>query len=775
MRYPLFTFLFAIVLLYHCGSNDVSMDILAEDSQTQTVPDRVDFNFHVKPILSDRCFACHGPDENKREAGLAFHDENFAFAALEDDPDHYAIVPGHPEKSALVDRIYTSDEKILMPPPNSNLKLTEVEKEILKKWIEQGAEWKEHWAFIPPEKPAIPEVDDRSWAQNDIDYFVFSKMQEHDLSPAEKASPDKLIRRASFDITGLPPHKEDVIAFIEDPSPAAFEEYIDKLFKTTAYAERMANQWLDIARYADTNGYQDDFERFNWPWRDWVIHAYRTNMPYDTFVLWQMAGDLLPSPSMEQIVATGFNRNHKITNEGGVIPEEYRVEYVADRTNTFGTAFLGMTMECSRCHDHKYDPISQENYFQLFSFFNNVDEEGYVPADVDPDPVIFIDHKMVDDVLSFINMPDSIERVRYMMMEEMKKPRQAYVLRRGAYDQPAEPVMPGTPDKIMRFGADFVPNRKGLTDWLFSEENPLTARVAVNRIWQQMFGKGIVSTPEDFGNQGSLPTHPELLDYLAIKYREDGWNTRDMIKYIMLSSTYQQSAASTPRKNQIDPENRWLSHSPRLRLSAEMIRDHALASSGLLVDKVGGPSVKPYQPKGLWEETTGGGGGSTAKYIEDEGSGLYRRSLYTFWKRTVPPPSLMTFDAASRDLCTVKRERTSTPLQALVLLNDPQYIEAMRVLAAKTLESTDPSDVDKVIQEIFFTTTSRMPTDEEITELRTYYNDQKSHFEKEKSKAKDFLEIGYSKPNDTIEPSTLAAYSSVALLIFNLDESINKG
>lgn len=763
-------------LLISCVSNEVKMVASETAANSQkSVPEVVDFNFHVKPILSDRCFACHGPDEKSREAGLGFHTEEMAFAALVDNPGHFAIVPGKPDESILVERIYSNDDDIKMPPPSSNLTLSDYEKEVLKKWIEQGAVWKKHWAFIPPEEPKIPDVQDRDWGKNPIDAFVLEKMQSIGLSPAERASPEKLIRRASFDITGLPPAQEDIEAFASNPSDEAFEQYLDKLLSTTAYAERMASKWLDIGRYADTNGYQDDFERFNWPWRDWVIHAYQENMPYDQFVTWQLAGDLLENPSLEQLIATGFNRNHKITNEGGVIPEEYRVEYVSDRTNTFGTAFLGLTMECAKCHDHKYDPLSQRNYYELYSFFNNVDEDGYVPKDVDPKPIIKLTHQQVDRVLDFINMPDSIKEVKYMVMKEMPKPRPAFVLRRGGYDKYGEPVSPSTPEYVLPYTSEFAKNRKGLSEWLFDKRNPLTARVAVNRLWQQIFGKGIVATPDDFGNQGSLPTHPELLDHLALKYQNEGWNTKDIIKYMMTSATYQQSAATTDRKNEIDPENMYLSHAPRLRLPAEMIRDHALAISGLLVDEVGGPSVKPYQPEGIWEETTGGGGGSTSRYVEDTGNGLYRKSLYTFWKRTVPPPSMMTFDAASRDLCIVEREQTSTPLQALVLLNDPQYVEACRVMATNLMNEYSAEKASEIISEMFLRATSRKPTEGELDEIMQFYKVEKSRFEKDPKMAEEFILIGHKPPPNQDDKTTLAAYSSVALMIFNLDETINKG
>ncbi len=403
---------------------------------------------------------------------------------------------------------------------------------------------------------------------------------------------------------------------------------MDSLLKTDDYAEHMTAEWLSISRYADTHGYQDDFERTMWPWRDWVIHAFKENMPYDTFVTYQLAGDQLPNPTKEQILATGFNRNHKITFEGGVIPEEYRVEYVEDRTNTFGTAFLGMTMECARCHDHKYDPISQKNHFELFSFFNNLDEKGLVSDRNEvPAPTMRITPEDQKGVLAFLSAQESRamnaqKEMEIMVMQDMPSPRKTYILNRGAYDQPTTEVFPNTPEKILPFPEDFPKNRLGLSQWLFEEEHPLTARVAVNRIWQRFFGEGLVSSSYDFGNQGALPTHPDLLDFMALKFKEEGWDLHKIMRFIVQSDTYKQSSAVSEEALQLDPENKWLARAPRLRLSAESIRDQALAISGLLVRKMGGPSVKPYQPDGLWKETTGGGGGSTANYVQDNGASL---------------------------------------------------------------------------------------------------------------------------------------------------------
>lgn len=764
-----------LVLIDACTNERKGGQQLTGEAAVVVVPDKIDFNFHVKPILSDRCFKCHGPDEKTREGDLAFHTKAFAFAALGKNKDRYAIVAGNSDSSTLVQRIYTLEEDDVMPPPESNLTLQDHEKEILKKWIEQGAEWKKHWAFLSPQKTALPKVKQIDWPQNEIDHFVLAKLEEKDLMPSKAARKEKLIRRLSFVLTGLPPSLEQIEHFVNDTSPDAYEKVIDRLLRSKAYAERMAQEWMDLARYADTHGYQDDFERTMWPWRDWVIHAFDQNMPYNQFVTWQLAGDLLPDASLEQIIATGFNRNHKITAEGGVIDEEYRVEYVADRTQTFGIAFLGLTMECARCHDHKYDPISQQNYFELFSFFNNIPEKGFVGElnqgpEIAPDPYIDITKEQIAETARFINNLENREVISLMVMREMEEPRPAFILNRGQYDQPTERVEAATPKSVLPF-KDRRKDRLGLTQWLFDDNNPLTARVVVNRLWQQVFGNGIVTSTYDFGNQGALPSHPELLDFLAIKFKEENWDMKKMLKYMVQSATFQQSAKISDELLLKDPENIWLARAPRLRLSAEMIRDQALKISGLLNEEIGGPSVKPYQPPGIWEETTGGGGGSTAKYIQDKGTKLYRRSLYTFWKRTVPPPSMMTFDAPSRDLCTVKRQETNTPLQALVLLNDPQIIEAARLLAHEAIDKGGQTNKERIAY-LFQLATSRNPNEEEANILLEYFETEQKKFMDTPKRAENYLKVGEYTLQSDVPKAELAAYTLVANAILNLDEAI---
>lgn len=747
----------SILFLIHTSSCTAEKNH-QEASQTafsqSLIPQKIDFNFHVKPILSDRCFTCHGPDETKMEAGLAFYSQEKAFAVLGEKQDHHAIVPGNTDASTLVQRIFSEDPEQQMPPPASNLKLEPHEKEILKKWIEQGAEWKEHWAFTPAEDGETPDVRQQDWVKNAIDNFVLNKLESRELSPSPLARPEKQLRRLSFDLRGLPPSLADIEAFVADPSDKNYESFVDAYLDTDAYAERMTAGWLDLARYADTHGYQDDLERIMWPWRDWVIHAFRQNMRYDQFVTWQLAGDLMPNASREQIIATAFNRNHKITQEGGVISEEYRAEYVTDRTNTFATAFLGLTMECAKCHDHKYDPISQQEYFELFAYFNHVAEKGLIESYGEiPKPYIMISDEEIQETLTFINNLDSAKEVSLLVMEELAEPRQTHILARGQYDKPTVPVSPAVPAFGNKKERQTAKNRLELAQWLFSKDHPLTARVMVNRIWKQLFDKGLVATTFDFGNQGSLPTHPELLDHLALKFQQNDWDIQYLIKYIVTSATYRQASKISPAMLEIDPSNQLLARAPRGRLSAEMIRDHALSISGLLVNEVGGPSVKPYQPSGLWEETTGGGGGSTARYIQDEGPKNYRRSLYTFWKRTVPPPNMMTFDAPSRDLCSVQRTNTNTPLQALVLMNDPQFLEAADALAKRAVEEVG-EEPQAVIKYMFAMATSRWPEADELASLEAL--------------------VGVGRHSEVPLNGVEKAYAFIASTIFNLDETIRK-
>ena len=742
------------------------------------LPDQISFNFHVKPIISDKCFACHGPDGNKRKVGLRFDVEEVAKAELVENPGKFAIVPGEIDNSELVARIFAEDESLMMPPADSNLKLTEEEKLILQKWIEQGAKYEPHWAFTPPIKAELPDVNNETWVENEIDYFILKTIEENKLKPSARASNEKLIRRLSLDLTGLPPTLEELEKFVINNANFDYNKIVDHYLKKPAYGEMMTRQWLDVARYADSHGYQDDSYRTMWPWRDWVIHAYNNNMPYDQFLIWQLAGDLLPNATKEQILATGFNRNHPITQEGGVIDEEYRSTYVSDRTNTLGKGILGLTLECASCHDHKYDPMSQKEYYSMYAFFNNVNEKGLQMDAVQAKnkkyyadyPYIEIEDSDLEGILSFINKKDT-GRINVMVMNDSTL-RDAHVLERGGYDALGEIVTASTPAAIMEFSDELPKNRLGLAKWLTDNDHPLTARVYINRLWAMIFGQGIVITAEDFGSQGSLPTHPELLDWLAVDFMEHNWDAKYILKLMVSSATYKQSSVLTPQMKKEDPENIYLARGPRFRLGAEKIRDYILSTSGLLNEEIGGPSVKPYQPPGLWEETNAGGNrGILTTYVPDKGDKLYRRSLYTFWKRTLPPPSMVIFDAPNRDLCEVRRQKTNTPLQALAMQNDVQVLEGARVLATNINEKTT-DDFDGV-KTIFNSILLRDPTESELEVLVDYHEDNLTKFKENISDAEKLLSVGQFKANSS-NPARTAALMMVAQVLYNLDETITK-
>ncbi len=735
---------------------------------------KISYNFQVRPILSDKCFACHGPDANKREAGLRLDMEESAYAALKENPDAFALVPGSPEKSAVYHRISTMDTAIIMPPVSSNLTLTSSEIAIIKKWIEQGAKYEQHWAFAAPVSPELPKVKDGEWPRNEIDYFVLFNMERHGLEPNPEADKERLLRRISLDITGLPPTQEEIETFLNDKAPDAYEKKIDALLSRPSYGERMAIPWLDVARYADSHGYQDDNYRTQWPWRDWVIHAFNENMPYDRFITWQLAGDLIPDATKEQILATGFNRNHKITEEGGVIDEEYRVEYVTDRTNTLGTALLGMTMECAKCHDHKYDPFSQKEYFQLSAFFNNIREVGLESTvggqeTFAKNPRMDITKEDLEGVLNFMNRADT-HKLQVSVMKDLDTLRKTYVLLRGVYDQHGEEVSAATPASIMPFADSLPKNRLGLAKWLFDKKNPLTARVFVNRVWQEIFGRGIVASSNDFGMQGDLPSNPALLDWLAVDFRDNGWDIKRLVKQIYSSATYRQSSAISPEKQKADPQNIYLSYAPRIRMNAEMVRDMVLFSSGLLQPVIGGPSVKPYQPPGLWELATSGRG-LLATYKQDKGDKLYRRGMYTFIKRTVPPPSMMIFDASNRDQCEVKRSSTNTPLQALIMMNDPTVLESSVALADQLMSKG--GDTEALIRNAFMRIVNRVPSARETDLLVDYYKEQQQYFAEHPENIGKTIQVGEYKPKNNAT-AALATMATVLQVIYNMDEAITK-
>lgn len=793
---PALYFILVVFILSACGSNEQG-DISVK------LPEIVDFNFHIKPILSDRCFACHGPDVNAREADLRLDDKAFAFNQLDSQKDHYVIKPGDLKKSELYQRIINEDPAQQMPPPTSNLSLSQYEIALIKRWIEQGAEWKPHWSFIKPQKSARPKIAQTDWPQNTIDYFVLGKLEALKKKPATKAGKEKLLRRLSFDLRGLPPDPETIDAFLGDDSSHAFEKWVDNYLASAAYGERMATEWIDLARYAETNGIHHDLERNMWPWRDWVINAFNENLRYDQFVTWQLAGDLLPEPSYEQQLATAFNRNNRTTQECGSLDEEFRVSYVIDRTNTFGKAFMGLTLECAQCHDHKYDPISQNEYYQLSAFFNQVPEKGVTQSFKGKDrhnqqsaPYLELPAEEVERLRDYIDQQIETEYAQgstqdtdemyldnwkaemeamlqpVMVMQDRDTLRPTYILERGLYDSPREEVSFGTPQTILPFHPDLPKNRLGLAKWLFDPENPLTARVLVNRYWQMIFGRGLVDTPDDFGNQGALPTHPALLDWLAADFIESGWDVKHLLKTMVMSATYQQASAADESQLAFDPENRWLGRGSQQRLSAEMLRDQALEMSGLLTSQIGGPSVKPFQPEGLWTQVSSGGR-YQRKYMTAHGKDRYRRSLYTYWKRIQPPPAMVIFDAASRNQCTVKRQSTNTPLQALVLLNDPQFVEASRALAQRMMNEGGSHSRQR-IEYAFRWATSRKPDVEELNILEGLFDDERTEFQTYPERANAFLQIGEFNNPTHLNELELAAYGVVANAIMNLSESLQK-
>lgn len=813
--------------------------------------DRLSYNRDVRPILSDKCFSCHGPDREHRAAELRLDvtaDGEDYFGA------YFAIEPGKPELSEMVTRLYSEKARVVMPPPAAHLELSDDEKQLLVKWIEQGAEYETHWSFASPSKPTLPEVKNKDWPRSAIDRFVLRKLEANNLSPSPEASKATLLRRLTLDLTGLPPTKAELDAFLADASDDAYEKAVDRLLASPHFGERMALTWLDASRYADTNGFSIDDHRDMWLWREWVIDAYNKNMPYDQFVIEQLAGDLLPDATDTTRLATGFLRNSMNTHEGGTIPEEYRVTYIADKVNTVSTVFMGLTMQCAQCHDHKYDPISHEDYFSFYAFFDTADIRGKGATNANTAPLIRASGQITSDEQYqadvkqriatlkryLLHPPELVEaranwevsanasakgalrdalavapsersdaqwgeinkafgkttnllgrhqstikreiaileadlkegRASVMVMKE-QGPKQTYVLTRGDYSNPDKnrPVAANVPSALPPLGVHMPSNgpatRLSLAKWLVEPSNPLTARVAVNRMWQMFVGQGLVTTPNDFGMQGAYPTHRGLLDYLATEFVESGWDNKQLIKQILMSATYRQSSRASRERYQADPANALLARATRFRLPAEIIRDNALAIAGKLDGRIGGPSVYPSQPHGLWREVSHFGYPraftAQAFYPSDE-SGLTRRTIYTFWKRTSPPPSLTAFDAPSREVCTVQRSRTNTPLQALVLLNDPEYVDAARALAELAsagglLHKASP------ISYMFSRATGRPPTDSELEALVNHFDQATKRFEGDAQATISLVDE---------DDSYLAALTSVASVILNLDEVITR-
>ena len=741
--------------------------------QNTSGSDVLSYNFDIRPILSDKCFACHGPDSKKREAGLRLDVAENAYAKLKEGKG-VAIFPGKPEQSEVYKRITSPDPSFQMPTPESHLGLlSENEIGLVRKWIEQGARYEQHWAFVAPKQKALPDVGDEEWTRNEIDHFTLAKMEEKGLEPSKQAGREQLVKRLALDLTGLAPSLAFQQKFTKDDGEKSYEKMVDELLAQKSYGEKMALQWMDIARYGDSFGYQNDHSRTQWPWRDWVIKAYNKNIPYDQFVTWQLAGDMLPDASKEQILATAFLRNHKYNEEAGIILEEFRIEYNLDKTKTVSSGLMGLTVECAQCHDHKYDPISQEDYYRLFAFFNNSKEKGQ--AKIMGGTAVFPTLEITDaerkGILNFVSSKDT-SKIWVSVMSENDTLRPTHILNRGVYDAPGRVVTASGLRAVMKYDTTRYPtNRLGLAGWMFNKNNPLTARVFVNQVWQEFFGRGIVKSTGDFGMQGDLPSHPALLNWLAVDFMDHGWNIKRLVKQIVMSATYRQSSQLTKEKKETDPENIYLSRGARYRIPAEMIRDVVLSSSGLLNPEIGGASVKPYQPKGLWEASTANRGDLT-KYVQDTAGSLYRRGIYTFVKVTLPPPAMIVFDASSRDHCEVKRQKTNTPLQALIMMNDPAVLEASRVLAERMVGRN--SSTEEKIKELFQRIVCRVPTGKEVELLASYYDSEFLKFSKNTKKAEKVLNVGEYAHEKGVKKDQAAAMMRVISTIYNMEEAITK-
>ena len=831
--------------------------------------DRVDFASQVAPILQSRCETCHGPAQQM--SGLRLDSRPSALQGGYSGP---VIVPGDSSASRLV-RLVTGEEgDLVMPPAGERLRHEEVI--LLRRWIDQGAEWPEptgktsalgtskavvdHWAFRRVRRPAVPDVEGRAWIRNPIDRFILARLEVEGVAPAREASPSTLARRVSLDLTGLPPSPDEVAAFLSDPGDQAYEGLVDRLLQSRHYGERWAMQWLDLARYADTDGYEKDTERpYAWRWRQWVVEALNRDMPFDRFTVEQIAGDALPGATVEQRVATGFHRNGLKNREGGVKVEQFRFEETVDRANTVGTVWLGLTVGCAQCHDHKYDPISQRDYYRLFAFMNAMDEAeiaaplpgeagpylkalpGYLErrrelleqnrvyelqpawearmveaADhpgkwTDWDHALDAVQKYMDNGEAIVRKPaeSRTDRERTKLEDHFVKnyhrviskefwkeldwvslrkellrlraetpdityaravadaspARPTHIHLRGTWNAPGVPVEPGTPSWLPPLQQEGRHPRVALAEWLVSADNPLTARVTVNRIWHEYFGRGIVPTADDFGTRSPGPSHPELLDWLASEFMEGGWSLKQLHKTIVMSAAYRQSSASRPDLRERDPENILLARQRRLRLSAEVIRDSALVASGLLNPAVGGPSVRPPQPEGVADLAYAG----SVKWNESHGKDRYRRGLYTFFQRTVPHPQLVNFDMPDRTASRCTRERSNTPLQALNLLNDATFVEAARALALRVLASTG-GDFESSIGNAFRLSLGRPPTGSEVRHLRSYFDQQKAIFDAEPGAAGQFMPLAAAG----LEPSQAAAWTGVASVLMNLDEFITR-
>ena len=819
----------------------------------------VDFNRDIRPILAENCYYCHGQDANKRQADLRLDIRELAIQSR-------AFVPGNAVDSSLISRIHSTDADEQMPPPNSNRKLSLEQKGLLAKWVDQGAAYSNHWAFIAPVRSELPQVSKSDWPRTPIDHFVLSKLEAEGLSPSPEADRATLIKRLYIDLIGLPPSPTQVDAFVADKGSKAYEQLVDQLLANEHYGERMALGWLDAARYADSNGFQQDGDTWQWIWRDWVVSAFNDNLPFDQFTIWQLAGDLLPNPTNDQKIASGFNRNHLLNGEGGAIAEEQRFVVLFDRIDTTATTWLGLTMACAQCHDHKYDPITQIDYYSLLDAFNRVPETGVpqffssrirvgapflelpteenklkfaefeakiAPLEKESAPLVdacylgwraglFADGEPSDGkglpetIVNVLKKPESersddekktLEKElrkyfddkvrstfndkiavlgklaevrkqsadykannlpRVMVMSD-DKPRQSHVLSRGEYLKPAEKVTFNTPAFLPPLSADAPRSRLGLAKWLMAPEHPLTARVQINRMWQNLFGIGIVKTAEDFGVQSEFPIHLKLLDWLSVEFRESGWDMKAMQRLILNSATYRQTSRMTRDLRTRDIENRLFGRASRFRMPSLILRDWSLSAAQLLDKRVGGAPVYPYQPDGIWESLA-----ITKErdfsYPASSGNDLYRRSLYTFWRRTVGPANM--FDVSNRQTCRVRQTPTSTPLHALTTLNDPTWVEAARVLAENSMHHS--KSLSEQITYAFRNVLSRIPQESDLVHLQNAMQKQFAFFYDDPIAAQAFVEVGNASRDKALDLTTYAALSAVCLAILNLDEAMTR-
>ena len=752
----------------------------------------VRFQRDILPILSNNCFKCHGPDLKKGGLDL----QTFVTATKKLASDNIAIVPGKIDTSELLKRIVSEVAEERMPPKGERLKPAQVA--LLKAWIEQGARYEEHWAYVKPEKPNLPTLKNSKWVRNPIDAFVLARLEALGLSPAPEADKITLIRRVSLDLIGLPPTIAEVDAFLADTAADAYEKLVDRLLQSRYHGEHMTRWWLDMARYADTNGYEKDERRTIWPYRDWVINAFNRDMPFDEFTIEQLAGDLISNPTPEQLTATGFHRNTMVNTEGGTDDEEFRVAAVIDRVSTTMSVWMGTTINCCQCHNHKFDPFTHKEFYRLYAFFNQSADRGRsnqpevsVPTADEEERKNLSRTKMAykaivllgvndlsrpalikpvsDQIISLQKLMGGIKRATTLVMEEIPKPRETFIQLRGNHRAPGDRVDAGTPAKLHRLvvGGRRDGNRIDLARWLVSPENPLVGRVTMNRIWARYFGRGIVETSEDFGIQGELPTHPELLDFLAVELIDRQWSLKAIHRLIATSATYKQSSKLTKAMHDRDARNQLYARGPRFRLDGETVRDNALAISGLLNRKFGGPSVFPFQPEGVWANPYSGD-----SWLTSDGGNQYRRGLYTFWRRTAPYATFMAFDGPSREISCERRPRSNTPLQALATLNDRSFIECANGLARRMMWEVK-SDARARVEHGFRLCVSRRPTEAEAKALVALYEQSLQQYRNDSTAAiKLSMVLGLPKPD--LNSAELAAWTVVANVMLNLDETITK-